>query len=182
MKLTLLTLVVFATTLVAEDSFELPPAPSEFTWKSVDSINSHFLFPDGWHYSERTNENSRGIAFSKENVEKTGIFETGFTIQVIKGLKEKTGVSPLLFGVERGIEITERPENTVAFTEEKSVGPLKGFVYHMNSRPKIAKAITVYSLYLANDAKDTLWIFTFESPESEWGQSDGVRVLLVNFE
>ena len=78
-------LLLFATALPAADP---PKAPAGFAWKNVASIKAAFLLPDKWFFKEELRKDVRGIFLSKENIDQSGKFDTGLTINVFKIKKD----------------------------------------------------------------------------------------------
>lgn len=176
-SLTIISLfVMFAAACLAEtaksaNETQLPKAPDGYIWESFTEIQSSFLRPAGWHRFDKAGLSSFTYVISKESVKTDGAFETGLTMQAVKGIQEKKGVSPFTLAVQTGQGILEKKENTELSTKDVSSGPFKAFFIRYRNAPEGAKPIIIHQVFIANEKKDTLFIVTFEAPERSWAEA-----------
>lgn len=149
----------------------LPKAPDGYTWERFAEIQSAFLCPTGWYRFDKKGASSHTYVISKESVKTNGVFETGLTMQAIKGLQEKKGLPPSVFAVQMAQGLLELKENKKLSVQDVSSGPFKAFFVRYRNAPEVAKPIVVHQVFIANDKKDTLFIVTFEAPEESWKEA-----------
>lgn len=149
----------------------LPEAPDGYKWERFTKIQSAFLRPTGWHIFDKAGASSHTYVISKESVATNGVFETGLTMQAIKSLQEKKGVSPFTVATQMAQDILGKKENTRISTQDLSSGPFKAFFIRYRNAPSDAKPIIIHQVFIANDKQDTLFIITFEAPEKSWDEA-----------
>lgn len=80
----------------------LPKAPERYRWERFKEVQSAFLCPTNWHRIDKAGASSHTYALSKDPVKTNGLFETGLTLQVVKGLEKKKGIAPSLIALKMG--------------------------------------------------------------------------------
>lgn len=145
------------------------PQPSEgYRWERFTEIQSAFLCPTNWHRFLKAGNNSHTYVLSLESVKEKGSFETGLTVQAIKGIQKHKGMPPSAFAIGLAQTTLEKKANTKLSTQDLSSGPFKAFGLRYRNAPEVAQPIVVHQVCIANDKQDTLFIVTLESPESSW--------------
>src|SRR5690242_13134314 len=91
-KSVLLLSLIFAISLRAEVS--LPPAPSGCAWQRLPEIKGALLKPDGWFFKEIHKGQTDAFFITKENIEKSGTFRTGLTLNCVRNIPKKSGRLP----------------------------------------------------------------------------------------
>lgn len=157
----LLALVFLAPTVYAADQ---PNAPSGFAWQQIPELNSALLKPEGWFFKQEARQGILGYFITKEDIGKAGSFNTGLTVNVYPKLG--TGLA-----VERGKELIER----VAAAHNKNAwsrpaGQLQEFGCEIKDTDP-SGTVVMHALAVANTKTDTLYLFIFESPETDWDAS-----------
>jgi hypothetical protein len=155
----------------AANETPLPKAPEGYRWERFREVQSAFLCPTNWHRTEKAVASSHTYALSKEPVKTNGLFETGLTLQVIKGLQKKKGIAPSLAATKMGEAVLKSKENKKLDMQDVSSGPFKAFFIRYRNAPPPAKPIVIHQVYISNDKKDTLFIVTFEAPEKFWDEA-----------
>ena len=163
-----LSLLGYGTPTRSTNETALPEAPAGYRWERFVEVQSAFLCPVGWHRVHRAGFSSHSYALSAESVEDAGSFETGMTLQVIKDLMKNKGMPPSVFAIEMTQLALNKPENSRISSEDLSSGPFKAFGVRYKNAPAVAKPIIIHQVSIANDKQDTLYVVTFEAPESSW--------------
>lgn len=164
----LLSSLGFAQERKSANETELPLPPSGYRWERFTEIQSAFLCPTNWHRFHKAGNNSHTFVLSRESVREKGSFETGLTVQAIKGIQKYKGMPPSVFAINMAQMTLEKKENTKLSTHDLSSGPFKAFGIRYRNAPEVAKPIVVHQVCIANDKRDTLFIVVLESPESSW--------------
>ena len=149
--------VLFALPLSADD---LPNPPAGFGWQKVPAIKASFLKPDGWFFREEVQKGTQAYFITKEDISKTGEFNTGLTLNVFH-LKSDSAV-------ERGkllIDNMASKHNVKSWSH--TVGPFQEFGCDLKDTDATGTTI-MHALTVANPKTNTLYLFMFESPEADW--------------
>ncbi len=149
----------------------LPPSPDGYRWERFTEVQSAFLCPTNWHRFHKPGNSSHTYVLSKESVEDEGSFETGLTVQVIKGIQMHKGMPPSAFATGMAQSSLGQKENTMLSSQDLSSGPFKAFGLRYRNAPAVAKPIIIHQVLIANDKTDTLFVVTLESPESSWEET-----------
>jgi len=150
----------------------LPEAGAGFHWEVFDEINVAVPAPDNWYRAVSKGSGTFTGSISLENYEKDGLFKTGFSIQVIYNVKNRTGSPPSIVAVAMGEEITNAPFNIVLRSDAlKDHGSSRTCLIQYRNAPTLGNKITVHKFFVAIDKRDLLYIFTFESPTVTWDDS-----------
>jgi hypothetical protein len=148
-------------------ALELPKSPDNFSWVEAEEIKGAFLRPNGWHFKKAKQGDVQGYFITKEDIEVSGNFVTGTTINVATAIPKKTGKSASEFAysyigqaADSG-SIQKRPWN-------RSMGPFNSYgVVTLNRDRKSGDYIT-HHLAIANGQTGTVYLVVFESPSDEW--------------
>ena len=151
-----------------------PKAPAGFAWKNVASIKAAFLLPDKWFFKEELRKDVRGIFLSKENIDQSGKFETGLTINVFKNKKDAPARARQYIA-----EQAQGGDVVNLWEAENGVLKLYGVRLHVKRDPP---AFTEHVLAIGNEKTDTLYVLMFESPDATWDEAwKKGEVMLGNF-
>ena len=154
---------LFATLFVrALSAADRPPLPPGFSWQELPAIHAIFLKPDGWFFHQEMDNGTLAYFISKEDISKSGEFQTGLTINVFPKLRQGSAI-------DRGRALVD---NLVAKHPgsnhwDRRIGPFQE--YGCNVTDTDQSGTTVTSTYvLANPKTNTLYLLIFESPQSTW--------------
>lgn len=146
---------------------ELPAPPAGYSWASFTETKSAFLKPDGWFVKKALKGDVWGYFITREDIDKSGAFTTGLTVNIMPGVPKKKGMSPTqcakeLVGVmAQSKEVLKKPWST-------DLGPFKGYgVVLLNRDPQGGDYVT-HHLAIGNDTTGTLYIIVFEGPSASW--------------
>jgi hypothetical protein len=163
--------VCFGETKKLANETPLPKAPEGYKWERFLEVKSAFLCPTNWHRIQKAAGSSHTYALSKEPVKTNGLFETGLTLQVVKGLQKKTGVALSVTASKMGEAVLRSKDNKKLDMKDVSSGPFKAFFIRYRNAPPVKTPIVIHQVYISNDKKDTLFIVTFEAPEKSWEEA-----------
>lgn len=168
MRLHNLVLVILLPALLplAAGAIELPKAPSGYSWKAMDEIQSAFLVPISWHFKETTGKETRSFFITRENINEKGSFQTGLTINVVR---KGDGFDPV--GYAGAFVLHQVKQNEVLVEPfETGGGKLRGYGCRVRVAAESGPLIMHY-LVIGNQATGALFVMYFESPESGWEQA-----------
>lgn len=153
-----LLLCVFAASALSQPIFavDLPAPPAGFTWQQVPDLKAAFLKPDGWFFRHEEQKGTLAYFITKESIEQGGDFSTGLTINVFRGLKESA--------VGHGESLIEQIASQMHGEKwARTVGPFQEFGCDAADSQSVMRYLAV-----ANPKTNTLYLFIFESPVSDW--------------
>lgn len=149
---------------------DLPPAPKGFSWVSFDETKSAFLKPDGWFSRKGKKGETWGYFITKENIDKTGKFNTGLTINIIPNIQKNKGLRATEYAsafIQEGV----KSRKVIKEPWQKNMGPFQAFgVVLLNSDSKGGDFIT-HTLAIGNDTTGTMYVIIFEAPASSWNSA-----------
>jgi hypothetical protein len=138
----------------------VPPAPPGFSWQEVPDLKAAFLKPSGWFYREETQPETLAVFITKEDISKVGEFQTGMSLNVFHLRKDRA--------VDRGKDmVTNIAKAKHAEMWTRKFGPFVEFGCQVTDADA-SGTIVMHVLTVANPKTNTLYYFTFESPESSW--------------
>ncbi len=164
-------LVILSSLLIACPVYaletSLPPAPEGYSWTVFEETKSAFLKPNGWFVKKMQKGETWGYFITKEDIEKSGKFITGLSVNIVPNIPKKKGMSPVQYANEyiqtaaRSKEVRKEPWAT-------EMGPFKAFgVVLLNKDPKQGDFIT-HNLAIGNEATGTFYTIIYEGPASSW--------------
>jgi hypothetical protein len=127
----------------------------------VSELKAAFLKPQGWFFKREEQKGTLAYFITKENIDQNGEFKTGLSINVFTNLKKSKAVDQAQYMIANLVKKyhVEPHERRV------------GVFYELRCELKDSDAtgtIVMRELAVANTKTDTLCLFIFESPESEW--------------
>ena len=153
---------------------ERPAAPKGFQWQELQGASGSFvLVPDKWHFETLSTQDSLVYRVTKDNP-KTGNVLTGLTINVVRDVKEKTGVDASLYGV-RYIDDYMKTTNVLIKPDKiYTLGPFKRAscqvekTFEAKGEKRLCRVRVVT---YANDKTGTLFVVIFGAPTEEWDEA-----------
>lgn len=153
---------------------QLPAPPDGFKWQLYKNVV--FLKPVAWHDGEMA-QNIAGIPFttyatSPEEFSRTKQFEMGATFELINGSQRIRGIAAKKFALLliKPLLDTHKKED-VLMLEQKTQGDFEHTFFRYRDAPSGLKPIIVHKFIVANNATDSVNIFTFESPAETWNDN-----------
>lgn len=160
MKKVLLLSLLVAFSAPMLQAIDLPKAPSGFTWQEVPELKAAFLKPEGWYFKQESSKGTLAYFITKEDLAKTGRFDTGLTINVFH-LKKDAAVD------HAKALIDQMATQHNVKTWSRVVGPFQEFGCDMKDTDATG-TIMMHALTVANPKTNTLYLFIFESPVATW--------------
>jgi hypothetical protein len=153
---------------IADDPPSTPPAdaPSGFAWYVFEAGDSACLRPLEWFVKTEVKGDTAALFVSKQDIDKEGKFDTGLTLNVLRGIQKKTGRAPSQYARTYLDELLAKHEDAKRFENPPQDGmPGIGAAYVDSSA---SPPVVIYTFLLADDARDTLRLFILEAPQEDW--------------
>jgi hypothetical protein len=160
--LSLLTFLV-ALLVNAVPATERPAAPPAFTWQEIPELKAAFLRPEGWFFKREEDKGTLAYFITKENIASGSEFQTGLTVNVFLHKKDNA-VDTAKYYIDQ-LAAKKHGEKW-----SKDAGPFKEFGCLIKDTDS-SGTIVSQMLMVANPQTNTLYLFIFESPESEWNSA-----------
>lgn len=141
-------------------AIDLPPAPEGFDWQEVPELKAAFLKPKGWFFQQEEQKGTLAYFISKEDISKGGEFRTGLTVNVFH-LKDGSSAG------QGQLMIANIASAKHGKPWTKKVGPFVEFGCEVSETDETG-TIVMHALAVANPKTNTLYYFSFESPEADW--------------
>jgi len=143
-------------------------APNGYQWVSFPEVKAHFLKPDSWHFHKETKGKKYAAFISKEKIEGGSWYETGMSVNVIRNLANKQGLS----AYDYSLAMREESRKVVKVDKEwgSQSGPFQsvGYAYTHKST---GITFRCNNILISNTETGTLYIFIFEAPAAEWEEA-----------
>ena len=173
----LLLILLLAGVHAFAQSIDLPQPPKGFHWERATEIKGAFLTPDGWFFKRETKQNTYAYFVTRENIAQTGAFRVGLTVNVMPHLKGKNAVEyakQFMAAYPHGKKLLKSWDASMA----SFVG---------NGCLVEDKETTMHTIMVANPKTNTLYLFIFEAPTTEWPEAwrsgqEIIRLLLIDDE
>lgn len=141
------------------------PAPEGFAWKRVESAKAWFLIPAGWYFKEESKSGTRAFFITQEDIDKSGEFQTGLTVNVLPPEKD-----PAPERAKNAIGALIQIGRLQDFWETEK-GVLKGFGCRVRKVDEGQPPLVMHTLVIGNSRTNTLYILIFESLEKSWDEA-----------
>jgi len=150
--------VTFITQMIL--ALDLPPAPTNYTWQEIPEIKAALLKPNGWFFKHEEQKDSLSYFITKEDLTQSDQFQTGLNVNVFRNINGSA--------VERGKTLVDQVASKGhAKAGSQVAGPYQAFDCVTKTKEG-KKSFMVKTFALANPKTNTLYLFTFKSPESDW--------------
>jgi hypothetical protein len=155
---------------------QLPPAPEGFVWRTYRG--ALFARPAEWR--ERTavqGVTKNGIpmtvyAASAEEFSESKQFEMGITIRAIIHPHQiaKVDATKMAYIYLQPFLEAHKPPDALLVDRNRR-GDSENLVFRYRDAPSGQTPIIVHKFVVANDKLDSVYVFTFESPEKTWDEN-----------
>lgn len=154
----------------------LPEAPVGYVWYEAKNGAGTFLQPHGWHLKEEVKEGVSALFISKENIETTGRYLTGLSINKIESFSKTQNSQPNSYAKQFVSEIKQSGE-VIKQTVVKGNFPDMNIVrVNLNEKNAI-----VHYISIGDDKKDIFYLISFEAPEQDWSTEFETAKPMLNF-
>lgn len=143
-------------------------APDGYQWITFHDAKIHLLKPIGWHFLREVKNGQCAAFISKEKIENGRRYQTGLSVNVIRNVPEKNGISAYEFSVA----MRENARKIVKIDKEwaSQNGPLQslGYAYTHKGPDSTFRCINIL---ISNIETGTFYMFIFEAPVADWEQA-----------
>jgi hypothetical protein len=137
-----------------------PTPPPGFTWQEIQELKAAVLRPQGWFFKREESKGTLAYFITKESIENGGEFRTGLTVNVFRHKKDSAVDTAKIY-------IDQMAAKYHAEKWSKRVGPFEEFGCRFKDSDSSGTTVS-QALMVANPKTNTLYLFIFESPESDW--------------
>jgi len=150
--------------IVGDTDLSFPTPPTEFVTQILEPTGGKIERPKDWFYTEGASSNSYLWTISKEDLAKENRYLTGVRIQLITGIKEKTGKSPEQFIQDFIENKKQQADQVLESCEPKDQGLFTRICLQTEEGP----FRILYSLFWGNDDLDMAVVTTAGTPKALW--------------
>ena len=176
MRVSRLFLFVLALLLVlpfgcARKKVDLPKAPKGFSWYTAKNGAGSFLEPEDWYTREETEKNVNLLYITREKFKKGKGFSAGLTVKQITRASVLAGAKPAYHAQQLIARIVKDSETIRTGVLEG--GPTPRHVARVYGKKDGVRTI-VHHVAIGIDARDMVFLISFEAPEDEWQALDPI--------
>lgn len=160
-------------TIIEEYLPYLPEKPDGFEWKYSDSTRIFFVIPDGWYHKLETRFSPiyEGFYVTKENIDDTGRFSTGFTVFMFPDFDSPEKSEEYVIDL---LEMHSHLDTTQSYNAWDTQGEL-ALIHHLRIQAEFPyetesnkHKVIHYGIF---SYEDRVYMYIFESPASEWDRA-----------
>ena len=122
------------------------------------------LKPDGWFTRTDFENGTSALFVSKQDISAGGQFDTGLSLNFVTDVKRKSGLRASQYAYQMLSQVLKGNQQLAAFGSPSKNGVMTLGLRIKNER--IDRIILYYTV--ADDNKDTLYIFLYEAPLRDW--------------
>ena len=160
-------LAAIASARAQEPDFQVSAPPPGYSWVFIPGTSTALLRPDGWFLKTETANDTIASFITRENLQERGEFETGLTFNFVRGISKNSRTSAIKYAVAFVKEAaTTKQVLLEPWGNELAPGLLGVGIRYRETTGDTAVIIQNY--LIADDAGDSVRLFIFESPASEW--------------
>lgn len=155
----------------------LVPASSESASPSdaaPASVRQDFGFmkvdvPAGWFVRVDEGSGTKAVFVTKEDISVQKHYTTGLSVDAIKEVPQRTSRKPSEYALALITQVSKMHEH--GEIEQSTVGPLRNAASFFRSKAPDGQMVVQYTVASGNDQTGTVFVVTFESPETEWQEA-----------
>ncbi len=143
----------------------LPSPPDGFSWQKLEAIKAAVLMPAGWYFKKEPGKPAWFI--TRENIEKEGKYETGFTIQTFQSPNADAAGE----FAKAMIDNYSKNSNKLirSWNSKNGIFEVWGWESKVTSADKVTTI--VHSLIVSNTKTNTFYYCSYDSTESKWEEA-----------
>ena len=149
---------------------DLPEPPVGFSWVESPLIQAAFLKPDEWFSKVTFDGIVFGFFFAKEDFEKIGDFQTGFTAFITQNILEKAGFTAKDYATTY-ISNVQKNGKVIGEPRERSMGPFLSLAVVLYNTDPVGGDYITHHLAVANIETETAYTIIFEAPAKDWDEA-----------
>jgi hypothetical protein len=157
---------------------DLPPPPPGFQWYDTKNGVGAFLRPDGWFVKEESRGATNAVFISRENIDSTGRFVVGLTVNEFTHISARGGAKPSAFARSYASQLAQTMEVLKSDVVEGNASDMHVVRVKGNNG---GVSTIAHHIAIGNDARDSAYIIIFEAPENEWDAAMEQGGLMLNF-
>jgi len=162
-RVTVLASVVLVVAAAPGVALDLPPAPKCFSWIKLPEIKGALLSPKGWYFKKEERQGTIAYFITEQNIDKEGMFQTGLSLNVLPPLRSTPAKE---YAAAYAAQFARKNEPLRCW--DSTTGPMVAYGCQMRSTNKPPPPIILHVLTIANTRTNRLYVFIFESPETQW--------------
>jgi hypothetical protein len=167
-------MTVAPTSSLESDNSKPSSALEGFKQQYISDLNINVLIPDGWFYKWVTNNSTKAFFITKEDIDTTGRFSTGLTVNVkydVENVDEtaKSFVSSMVNQntttkvLGKSIKISNKANTKILYGASVEA---KLPVNKNDPNPNPEKTLSYFAI--SDTQTKTLYLMIFESPRKDW--------------
>ncbi|RPJ56107.1 MAG: hypothetical protein EHM12_10805 [Dehalococcoidia bacterium] len=155
----------------------IPPAPTGYEWGKFRDANCSFLVPKGWYVLQKIREEVPEVYITKENMEKSGRYDTGVIIQGLKKDKLKgLSIDDIIKRYESRLNnsgeiLAQTKSNEGSFSTKSFLTLLK-----KDGVPVLMMHLSL----IVNQKTETLYTIRFDTPPDSWDKQWPTVELIIH--
>lgn len=161
----------------ARKKVDLPAAPKGFSWYIAKNGVGSFLEPEDWYTREDTDKNVNLLFITLEKSKKDKGFAPGLTVKQITKASAIAGAKPS-FHAQQLIAKMVAESKTIRSGVLQG-GPTPRHVARVFGERNGVRTIA-HHIAIGIDAKDMVFLISFEAPESQWQSLEPMAREMLN--
>lgn len=138
-----------------------------FNYRELEGTGCRLLAPDEWFFAKESKGNAYTFYSTKENLAKTGQFETGFSMIALRHIAPGEGQpANYIYNLYKA----SREDFDHEHTWKNPHGPFAGLGFIYVDEDESGKS-RVFNQLTANKNTGSVYIMVFEAPVDEWAQA-----------
>ena len=157
----------------------LDALPAGFDWQALPLHKAAIPLPSGWHFQPETTAGATTYTLTPDELPESGEYATGLSLQVVRKARARLRHPAPEYADLLMLRAGHGPGQQVLEQSAATEGAFRKHVLRYREAPPTGEVRLVYQLALANAKTDTLYLLTFESPETDWPQAWALGQVMV---
>lgn len=153
-------------------------APAGYEWYLFEAGDSACLRPQGWFVKTEVQGDTAALFISKEDIDKEGEFKTGFSLNVARRVKAKSGQSPSQYAAAV-VDILAKQFSGAEYFELPEQNGIRGIGLRYRDKSRVP-TVVVHNVLLTDDERDVMRLMVLESPEDGWAETWRIGESILN--